>query len=1015
MVAPVGDSTLTFPELAGPQLVIGKTIGSRYEVLERVAGGGGGNVYRALDRQSGQVVAIKALAAPLFSARIEREIGALRIARTPGVVSLLDQGTENGVPYIVMEFVAGTAFPGRLAVGLWNELEPAALALLETLGRVHALGIVHRDLKPANVLVTDEARPVILDFGLSWGPELGERITGAYAVGTLHYLAPEQTGSRPVDARTDLYALGVMLYEALTGSLPFTGETLDGVIKAKLSARPRPIREVAPEVPRHVAETIERLITPRPEERPANAAQVFRMLRGEPGQRDLFKLPWIGPLDAIEALERAATESRSLDLIGPHGTGRTRCFLEIADRVRASGRDVLWTVAGRGPFASLNTFVRRHDLRGLTLVNAKERVREELICALKRGLVVLADDAEQLDPWSGEILAVARVAGTVLRAYVQDTGVPAVHLVPVSETSLRALFRGPDRLLHLREDAAHELYLRTGGLPGRVALELEAWIRAGLVTQSGGSFDVDRSAIDRLRAGLTSSTVGLRLDLPTPDLSTFDETLLAWVQLTQPHATIDRLARVSQIERWQLEASLASLVELGVVRRCADGAFEPLVSVSALQTWPHEERTRAHAAIAATLEPGVSARLLHLIAAGEPEDIKREALAVARRATHEGRLGEAFIALKEGLIAVRNRAAHEWETELLAETVRVAFSIATRDALQRALADLSNAIKPDLGIQHLSALVRAGLLTLSGDGPAALEIAESLPEFGSSNLELWRAGVRIMAVEDCSLEQAEATLCEIERQFRDDHDEQTRARLASWRGLLLYRRGAFEEAADLHELAARAKANPLAARTVSLLKAASAAVEACLLERATSLAAEGRELAKSIRHPQHEVRAEWVLRTAAYRGQLAKTVDHELVDALRGGPLFHSRMAALIFLNEAAIAWRAGALEQAIEYALLAEEAEQSALSPWLQQLAFALAFACGVRRPGTPPETLFENSKACPLPRIRAQTWGLLARAGAVPAPDREWLAVIGPREHFYARREVLSMAECLATEFAR
>ena len=194
---------------AAPSLIAG-----RYALGEALGRGGHASVWEAEDRVTRTKVALKRFhrqSGP-WTARIRREIAALRMLRVPGVVQLLDEGVDEEGAYVVMERVQGAPFPGAEVPVSWERLRPTLIALLETFARIHARGVVHRDIKPGNILVRGDGTPVVLDFGIArW--DLGGAITNhGEVLGTPLFLAPEQLQGEPVTPATDLYALGAVLF-----------------------------------------------------------------------------------------------------------------------------------------------------------------------------------------------------------------------------------------------------------------------------------------------------------------------------------------------------------------------------------------------------------------------------------------------------------------------------------------------------------------------------------------------------------------------------------------------------------------------------------------------------------------------------------------------------------------------------------------------------------------------------------------------------------------------------------
>ncbi|MFT3764740.1 MAG: serine/threonine-protein kinase [Minicystis sp.] len=265
-----------------PRFAAGAVIADRYRLTRPLGRGGHGAVWEAHDRLAREDVAVKLLAAgaAAHAARVRREIASLRRLRLPGVVRLLDEGLDGEHVFLVMPIVRGLPFPG--AVGArWEEIALPTELLLATLAEVHATGVVHRDLKPANVLVVAHGRPVVLDFGLSQAPAFEAYDEAGQIVGTPLYLAPEQIRGAPVDARTDLYAVGVMLYHALSGRAPHDGADLRALLLAKLDAAPAPLAKAAPHVPAPVARAVDALLATSPDDRPASAREARSLLWGE--------------------------------------------------------------------------------------------------------------------------------------------------------------------------------------------------------------------------------------------------------------------------------------------------------------------------------------------------------------------------------------------------------------------------------------------------------------------------------------------------------------------------------------------------------------------------------------------------------------------------------------------------------------------------------------------------------------------------------------------------------------
>ena len=254
-----------------------------YEILSPLGAGGMGEVWKARDTRLNRLVAIKA-SHTSFSERFEREARAIAAVNHPHVCSLYDVGPD----YLVMEYVEGESLPGPVPL-------PQALALaeqiLDALDAAHQKGIVHRDLKPGNILLTKSGVKV-LDFGLAkiqHAPAVdgrGQVATQSVALtaegsilGTLPYMSPEQIEGQDADTRSDIFAFGVVLYELIAGTRPFTGQTQASLVASILKEEPRPLFEVQPRTPRGVAEVVRVCLEKDPEKRWQSARDVRHALR----------------------------------------------------------------------------------------------------------------------------------------------------------------------------------------------------------------------------------------------------------------------------------------------------------------------------------------------------------------------------------------------------------------------------------------------------------------------------------------------------------------------------------------------------------------------------------------------------------------------------------------------------------------------------------------------------------------------------------------------------------------
>jgi serine/threonine protein kinase/tetratricopeptide (TPR) repeat protein len=236
---------------------------SHYQILGKLGAGGMGEVYLAEDTRLGRKVALKFLPAsyqydPERRARFRKEARAASALRSPNIAAIYDIGEHEGSSFIVMEYVEGETLSRRLMAGPLHprEVTEAAIQIADALDEAHSLGIIHRDIKSANVIVTPRGLVKVLDFGLAKITEqraaadpddgdltmpLGQKTTHGLVLGTVHYMSPEQALGRTVDHRSDIFSLGVLVYELLTARLPFEGESSTEVINNILHQEPMSI------------------------------------------------------------------------------------------------------------------------------------------------------------------------------------------------------------------------------------------------------------------------------------------------------------------------------------------------------------------------------------------------------------------------------------------------------------------------------------------------------------------------------------------------------------------------------------------------------------------------------------------------------------------------------------------------------------------------------------------------------------------------------------------------------
>jgi len=253
--------------------MVGQNIG-KYRVLDRVGRGGMGTVYRAIDETLHREVAIKVLNAELNDPEVARRFRAeaITVARLshPGIATIYELFQHEGQWLMVMEFVRGETLEGMVSrLGALSADKAAELCMqsLAALAHAHSMGVVHRDLKPANIMVTESGTVKIMDFGIARVAGTEHLTNVGFMMGTPAYMAPEQVLGQDIDARADVYAMGVVFYRLVTAQLPFKGETPFAMAQAQVNNPPTPVRSFRADLPVWVEDVMVRSLAKKPDDR----------------------------------------------------------------------------------------------------------------------------------------------------------------------------------------------------------------------------------------------------------------------------------------------------------------------------------------------------------------------------------------------------------------------------------------------------------------------------------------------------------------------------------------------------------------------------------------------------------------------------------------------------------------------------------------------------------------------------------------------------------------------------
>jgi non-specific serine/threonine protein kinase len=501
-----------------------------YEIVAPLGAGGMGEVYRARDTRLKRDIAIKVLpdavaSSPERLARFEREATAVAGLNHPNIVVLYSIEEAQGTRFLTMELVDGrrldqSVTPGGLPVARVIQL---GIALADALAAAHEKGVIHRDLKPANVMFTKDGRVKVLDFGLAKlaTPDSDPDPTNlatlttplsdeGHVMGTVPYMAPEQLRGDGVDARADLFSLGVVLYELASGTRPFAGANHADISSAILRDAPQPLRALRSDLPQDLDRIVSRCLEKNPRERIQSALDVSNELhrlrrelerglasgesRTAHGERPSGNLPlsldsFVAREQELDSVIALLADTRLVTLTGVGGTGKTRLAIEAAHRLSASFPDGAW-LAELAPVTRAEAVPNVvADLLGVRQGPGKTLVHSLVDALRHRTVLLVLDNCEHVLDTAAELagLITRQCAGvrilTTSREALGISGERVLRLQSLSDKEGAQLFR--DRALaagafgELDMEALERLSHRLDGMP--LAIELAA-ARCGTMT-----------------------------------------------------------------------------------------------------------------------------------------------------------------------------------------------------------------------------------------------------------------------------------------------------------------------------------------------------------------------------------------------------------------------------------------------------------------------------------------------------------------------------------------------------
>jgi Nif-specific regulatory protein len=638
-------------------------VAGRFQVLALLGGGEVTETYKVMDTVTDRVIALKTLRGDTpnaAEARLNHEFYTLSRFRHPGIVTALDYGsTPDGRPYFTMEFVEGKPMNVYFAKGYCPELKVVTVQLLEALDRVHAQGLIHCDLKPQNILVTDKdnsPQAKLIDFGYAGRLALSDADA---ARGTLGYVAPEVLKGMDADARADLYSLGLVLYEVITGRGPGKDEDLRKWLKMQYLSEFKPPQECDEHIPEDFASLMMSLVQREPERRPRSAAAVIEQLtrpRGESavetGPAEYSVAPvFVGRSEELAGLKEIldhASKGRagSACITGERGVGKSRLLSQFKFMAQLEGAtvfsferaslgarrqslvemtlgylntysavDMQSSDESRDAFSSEKYRLYEAALHGLKELSASPRVRHSL--------VMLVDDFELYDSSSLEFLRYLIFGLSSERLMVVVAGVNEarfldliaefgrtgrfqhVPLQPLGQKEVGALLASLVGEMPGSDGLNEWLMRTTGGSPLFVVEAIRALIEGGILSRRGNRWTLLE---DALAAYKTPDSVAEVLRRRLETLAAHELEVLEVGATAAGPFTLEFLRAVLKSDEGRLSGAVARLRSLGLLRGLAlDGGVAFVLSSKMLEAAVNERmaipvRRENHRRVALALE-----------------------------------------------------------------------------------------------------------------------------------------------------------------------------------------------------------------------------------------------------------------------------------------------------------------------------------------------------------------------------------------------------------------------------